>query len=231
MAPVPNITKAGSFGGGSGPTGGPSFTMSVVPGYMVLMLSQFSNSSPTFRTPTVGGVAADSLAADYVDTLGGTNLKSHLYGIEITAAGTVTVEGGLSENFYQSNLEATLFTGASSAPVSAAAGFSLTSSAFSQTLTSASGDLAAAMLLESAGLSFTPGSGVTSTSGTNVGTVNNWALSKAGASSVTIDGTFASTPGGWGWKYSLAAGAGGGGGAVSPAPRPRASRFASLINL
>ena len=117
------------------------------------------------------------------------------------------------------------------AMVRSSAGFSLTSSAFSQTLTSASGDLAAAMLLESAGLSFTPGSGVTSTSGTNVGTVNNWALSKAGASSVTIDGTFASTPGGWGWKYSLAAGAGGGGGAVSPAPRPRASRFASLINL
>lgn len=203
MAVAISVVESETFGGGSGGSGGPSFDLSIPNNsYVVCELLELSNSSPTFRTPTVGGVTMDSLSSDFTES--GTGLAGHLYGLFVATGGTLTVEGGLSENFYQSRLICAVFTGTTSAPISDVTGFEPITS-LNRSVTSATGDMAVAMLAEFGGFTFTPSGGTSSTTGTGVGTTGAFVLSKDGAGSVSITGTFSSTPGGIGFTFSVEA--------------------------
>jgi hypothetical protein len=200
--PTVNLVRYGTFGGGSGGSGGPSYSMALVPGYLFLQLAHLSNASPTFRVPTVGGVAATYLGTEM--TVAGSGLKSRLYGFEVTSAGTVTVEGGLSENFYSSGLLAALVTGQNSGtPYTGLTTVVANTNSIETAVSSAVGDLALMLWIDNSGQALTVGSGSTSHTGTNVGTVGAFVLSEAGASSVTIGGTFPITTDGPGFALSV----------------------------
>jgi hypothetical protein len=155
-------------------------------------------------------------------SLTATTAQSNTFGKFFQAVhGTTTATGSNSLSVSATNNSGGIYIGGvafdgvdTGAPISGLVHGANDNAAPTWTVTSATGETVYALILEGGSQStITEGSGVTVVATVNVDVSRYHLLSKAGASSVTIDGTFPGTRSWMGWAFSLR-GSGGGGGSV-----------------
>lgn len=189
---------------GGGPTNPVNLSAAVTAGDWIYaqMFAKSGGATPVPQAPTVDGVAMTQVGSEYQNP--GSNCRMRLYKYQAPTTTTAAIQGNLDANFYNKALIVAVVqnsTGAATGLLGAA------SSGANQTWTnvvSATGDLVIGFIDDLDGRTMTPAGGTTSYTGTGCGTANEWVVSKAGASLVTLGGSYPSTTDAQGIAFSVA---------------------------